>query len=302
MAVKEMMFIMLDSSGNVVWAKQGKTDSVSYAFHIYAEKEPKTLFFLHNKSVLDSTILIDSKSYSAIKGVSFFSKIDTVKKFKSNTVTNSIYSKFGRTILIDSFGNKLLASSYLSPFSVNGTQYKSSGGTDIALFNYDKHNTLKWVRTIGGAGNEGVYYIEKDSISNIYIAGYFSGKVKIHFDSKDSTHNKSEKKYKFYQEENTSLGNETAPLLTKCNDFFAYPNPTHSHLTIEASGYNCVKNSDLKITILDVAGRKFHSEDLYAHTTSKLSFDIEAYPKGAYIIEMVDKSTGQSYRFKFIKL
>lgn len=87
-------------------------------------------------------------------------------------------------LAVDSSGNVYAAGNYLGPIdfaqgSGGGSEYSSSGETDVFLTRFDPDGNIKWVKTWGGASSDTVSRIKCDASGNIYA---LSGlKSTVHF-------------------------------------------------------------------------------------------------------------------------
>ncbi|MDD5639774.1 MAG: hypothetical protein PHR47_03180 [Candidatus Pacebacteria bacterium] len=83
-------------------------------------------------------------------------------------VNSMSFSQDGNIIFVGSFNNLI---------NFQGIKLQSSGGQDIFFSKINPDGNIVFSKKIGGAGRDGGLSITIDSLDNIYITGYFSGKA-----------------------------------------------------------------------------------------------------------------------------
>jgi len=84
--------------------------------------------------------------------------------------------------------------------------------------------------------------------------------------------------------------------LNSNDDIYIYPNPASQSITI---AWQSAVRGDIAITITNVLAEKVYSQQLQTLNSKLQTFDISAFSKGVYIVELINGD--KIYRTKFIK-
>ncbi len=76
---------------------------------------------------------------------------------------------------VDSAGNVTVVGTVTGPMVIGGSTYYSKGGQDVFLASFDATGSLRWVKLLGGAGNDLGGAVAVDANGDLYLTGSFGG-------------------------------------------------------------------------------------------------------------------------------
>ena len=88
-------------------------------------------------------------------------------------------SDAGGRVAVDGAGNAHVTGYFSSSARFGGTVLTRVGGTDAFLAKYDATGSFRWVRQLGGAGDDAGRAVAVDPSGNIVVAGEFTGQFSI---------------------------------------------------------------------------------------------------------------------------
>jgi len=180
---RDISIIKLNSSGDLVWAKQfgGKFSDQAFALAIDAHRDVYVTGYFRDTTDFDpgkkSQLLYGNKSPDA-----FLIKLDT----HGNLIwATQVTQHADSTGLITTYCLKLDAENniYLLGKFVGATDFdpslkslilKSKGADDIFISKYDPKGKLIWVKQFGGQSEDEPYAMTMDREGNIYCTGSFT--------------------------------------------------------------------------------------------------------------------------------
>lgn len=78
---------------------------------------------------------------------------------------------------VDSSGNLYVAGEFTGSITIDGQTRTSAGGYDIYLAKFSASDSLIWLKSFGGSGDDQGLSLELDSTGNVLLAGYFEDSI-----------------------------------------------------------------------------------------------------------------------------
>ncbi|MCF8297459.1 MAG: SBBP repeat-containing protein [Saprospiraceae bacterium] len=178
-----MFVLMLDSSGNFVWAKSmGGGNSSTNGFSIISDKMSNIYVTgcFYNTTDFNPGIGITNLSSNGYADI-FVIKLDVLGNFKWAKSMGGIGYDYGYSIATDTLGNICLTGCFQNTVdfdpNIGVVNAASHGNSDFFIEKLDSSGNLIWVKTIGGNGGDIGADIITDSNNNIYITGSYMDTV-----------------------------------------------------------------------------------------------------------------------------
>ncbi|MHC0053385.1 SBBP repeat-containing protein [Actibacterium sp. D379-3] len=80
-------------------------------------------------------------------------------------------------ISVDPSGNTIISGVFRNKLTLGGTQMRSRGAGDIFMASISPEGKFRWVRQIGGPGDDNTFDLTTDASGNIYASGWYSQQV-----------------------------------------------------------------------------------------------------------------------------
>lgn len=162
-----------DSTGNVLWARQGGGTSDEYAYGIAANPAGEcsiTGSFYGSASF--SGIGLTSAGYTDVF-VARYDSAGTVQWARRAGSTMSQSAEQGSSVAVDAAGNCYVTGFFQGTASFGSSNLVSSGGKEIFIAKYDSAGTLVWAKKAGLVFDDSGNGIALDNSGNAYVAGTF---------------------------------------------------------------------------------------------------------------------------------
>jgi len=271
--------VKYDSSGNVVWAKNG-----DYGFTDFIADSISNLFITGCTSVSSSMNFGNQSLNYPSYGNSdiFIFKIDTSGNVIWIKSAGGANNETGASICADIFGNLYLTGSFDSPsitFGASTTVINTNSlgnYLDIFVAEYDTSGSVLWAKSAGGSGNDYGSCITTDVAGNIYVSGPFSGSSVIF--GTDTLYNSISPVIYTYI---AKLGSTITKIDKTLNNnlVIIYPNPTNEILNIRNA-----ENSELVIyNLLGETVLKTKCNSAFS------TINVSGLAEGTYIVKVVSE-------------
>jgi Secretion system C-terminal sorting domain len=302
-------------SGDTIWAKTFGGSKNDFAYGIYETQDLGLIIIGHTNSFGPGGMNV------------YLIKID----FWGNIQWSKTYGGPG-----DEYGYSIRQTTDNGYIIVGSTNSFGAGSKDVYLIKTDANGDTLWTKTYGGLSDETGYAIQQTSDGGYIITGnsnsFGSGKKDIYVIKTDANGN-SGGCHEFPT--NTLVNNvttiETIPILTinsgtitsssptivktaipsnssACdtavgirssiddeNRIQLFPNPTNGYFSILLNEIF----QKMNYTIFNLNGILIEQKKV--SSTSSINIDLSQYSSGIYFINLIDKTTGKSIRFKVIK-
>lgn len=312
-------------SGTCLWAKHMISESFNGGYN-GPEIKSDGLGNTYISGHFIGNIQFDSLSYSPTPLTQwiFLTKIDSLGNFLWLKIINGSYDEESGPMDVDSMGNVYMSGSFDAPganfdsyalptssasnftasydtdgnfrWAKYGNANMLCAATDGYFVNspgfitkYDSYGTLQWTKTVSGANNNAMTYIQP----SVFITGSYTGSVS--FDA-FSLSNPIAQLY---------IAKLSSPLTinikeTESNaDFSVYPNPTGRIVTLEISKFN----GKFILKLNNSMGKLVYSEELtIASNQFTKQIDLSNLSKGIYFIEMQSEGPQNSAKKQIKKL
>lgn len=172
----------LDASGNFVWAKAmgGISNDSGHSIALDTSGNVYTTGYFYGTA--DFNPGAGSYNLTSVAGGDIFiSKLDAFGNFVWAKVMAGTGSDFGRSIVVDSFGNVYTAGYFdgtvdFDPGAGNFT-LTTAGGFDIFISKLDTFGNFVWTKKMGGTTPDFGRAIAIDALGDVYTTGRFYGTV-----------------------------------------------------------------------------------------------------------------------------
>ena len=179
----DLFILKLDIAGNFIWVKQfggtGNTVSVSMAIDHFSN-----LYITGNFSGTSDMNPGTGVSNITSQGNNdvFVQKLDSNGNFIWVRNFGSVLADYGNRLMVDLIGNVFIIGNFQGTVDFNPgiSVYNliSNGGSDIFIQKLDSNGIFLWAKKFGStSSSEFNKNCTLDSLSNIYITGFFSGTV-----------------------------------------------------------------------------------------------------------------------------
>ena len=275
-----------DTSGNAVWAKQGggkRWDD--WAFDITTDSEGNVFVtgMFQDTAYFETDTLIAEIDQFGSGGRDIFI-------VKYNTAGNLLWVKqskgtdwgMGLGIDTDMEGNVYVTGYYQGPVYFDSIILPGTYNTyieNVFIVKYNADGSVVWAESAAnGRGND----IARSINGDIIVTGIFNDTSAFGTTELSSAGRDDIFIWNVCKTSSTNI-EENLPFVS---NYKIYPNPVGNKLYIE---YPDMKES-LNLTLYNTLGQVIHTVHLNA-STGKYMIDMEAYPKGVYIIRFADKET-----------
>jgi len=177
----DIFFAKYDASGNYLWAKSIGSTIDDYGFSIAVDDAGNvylTGFFSGTADFNPGAGTANLTSVGSSWDI-FFAKYDTAGNYLWAKSIGSTSFDLGRSIAIDGGGNVYVTGYFNGTADFNPgagiAMLSSVGSSDIFFAKYDAAGNYLWAKSIGSTSSDNGFSIAFDSISNVYLTGYFSG-------------------------------------------------------------------------------------------------------------------------------
>ena len=285
----DIFIAKFDTAGNAVWAKQGGGNEwEDYGMDITTDSNGNvfvTGVFQDTAYFETDTLIAEIDLFGTGGRDIFIAKYNAdgnllwVKQSKGTDLAT------GYGIATDMEGNAYVTGFYAGPAHFDSITLPGTYNTytaDIFVVKYNASGNAVWAESaVNGRGND----ITRSICGDIIATGSFSDTSAL-----GPTELISAGKSDIFiwnvckAEPCTSTNIEENPLIA--SNYKIYPNPVSNQLFVE---YTDVKES-LNLTLYNTLGQAVHTASVYG-SEGKYTIDMEAYPKGLYMIRFVDKGT-----------
>jgi len=268
--VYDMFLVKFNPSGTALWQKvvggsagdSGNSVAVDYSGNVYVSGvfESPTLGFGLGTLINAGGRDVFVAKYSNAGIIAWSNSI-------GGNLNDESYS-----LAADKLSNVYVSGAFQSSnLVVGGTPLTNSGNYDIFVVKYDSVGTSLWAKSAGGSGYEYAYSICNDTLSNIYLSGYFSspsltlGNTLTNAGGCDGFITK------------LAISSEVNTIENKM-DISIFPNPTLGQINFQMD-----YSENVQVTIFNVLGKCIYTNYF---DDSKCSIDLNAQPAGIYFIKI----------------
>jgi fibronectin type 3 domain-containing protein len=171
----DVFIAKLDSSGNVIWAKQAGGLGNDFGEAICADESGNPIIAGSFKGIA----FFDSVKIDAgISQKMFIAKYDALGNIiwvNGGEISNGTEEGFG--IATDVSGNILVTGAFDGTADFGSSVLTSAGYTDMFIAKYDSKGKVIWVKQAGGLGHQFGTDIVCDGIGNVFVTGTFENEL-----------------------------------------------------------------------------------------------------------------------------
>ena len=279
----DMFVAKLDTSGNVLWLKNGINTSADNGTVVQVDNNGN-VYVLGEFStgiIFDSFTLTSNGDYDL-----FLVKYNSSGQVIWAKNAGGIFNDWVVDLAIDASGGTYVIGEFYSPsFTFANTTYNNLGVwfsyADVFVLKYDAQGNEAWIKNIEGLGNDNGNGIAVNSLGEVYVTGAIEdtlggitnlGNFQLVGSGLDDF---------FFAKLASTVGlNEEY----HSDQLIIYPNPNTGIFNIEIAD----KDGNSLMEVYDVMGKKLVSSVVLTHKTE---IDISKNPKGIYLIKVVNGNT-----------
>ena len=172
---RDIFVLKLDSSGVALQVNRFGGLGNDFGESITLDSDGNIYITGHFKDEIEfeSGVVISPEGLSDI----FVLKLENDGDYLWVKTYGSYDSQQGQYITVDSTGNTYITGFFQGTIDFEGGDLTSAGGYDIFVLKLDSLGNYQWSKIFGGISNDYAYYIDTDSLNNIFITGHFQGMV-----------------------------------------------------------------------------------------------------------------------------
>ncbi|MCF8297063.1 MAG: SBBP repeat-containing protein [Saprospiraceae bacterium] len=177
---RDIFIQKLNSTGNLLWAKQIGGTSYDYGISIKTDASGNVYTTGSFSGTVDFDPGIGTVNLTSVGNADIFiQKLDPAGNLLWVKQMGGIYDDEGYSITTDAAGNLYTTGIFRGTVDfdpgVGTTNLISAGLDDVFILKLDTAGNLLWVKQMGGSSTDQVYSITTDAAGNIYTTGFFSG-------------------------------------------------------------------------------------------------------------------------------
>ncbi len=171
-----MFVTKLDSSGNVLWAKQSVGTDTDRGVSVATDMHGNVLvtgYFESPGITFGTVVLTNASAYSDI----FIVKYNAAGSVLWAKREGGAQGESGKDISCDTNGNIVVGGNFAGQsFSIGGNLLSNTGSPttrDVFFAKYDSSGNVLWAKCAGGIYNDFTWGIRTDATNNILLTGFF---------------------------------------------------------------------------------------------------------------------------------
>ena len=275
----DMFVAKLDTSGNVLWLKNGLNTSGDNGTVVQVDNNGNVyvLGMFSTGITFDSFTLTSNGDYDL-----FLVKYNSSGQVIWAKNAGGIFEDWVVDLAIDASGGTYVIGGFDSPsFTFANTTYNNLGVwfsyADVFVLKYDAQGNEAWIKNIEGLGNDNGNGIAVNSLGEVYVTGAIEdtlggitnlGNFQLIGAGLDDF---------FFAKLASTVGlNEEY----HSDQLIIYPNPNTGIFNIEIAD----KDGNSLMGVYDIMGKKLVSKVM---ATNKMEIDISMQPKGMYLIKVI---------------
>ena len=163
----------LDPTGVFVWAVGGGGYQSTFFRGIAVAKKGRSVVVgsFESKANFKSDVTSKGKTDMVVAA------IDAQGNFVWDASAGGTAYDYGRAVALDSAGNSYVTGSFQGQATFGSATVTATGGRDIFVAKLDNKGKFLWVRSAGGATDDGGTGVAVDPKGNVLITGAFRGQV-----------------------------------------------------------------------------------------------------------------------------
>jgi hypothetical protein len=171
-----LLVLKLDSSGKLKWASSSSSSSGMSGGKVAVDGKGRA----HVAGYFSGTWTVGSNTFvSGRKIDSFVAKLDASGKilWAFAAGSSSLGHNWPGAIALDSTGNSYVTGQVHGKATFGSTTLTASTSGDAYVVKLDSSGKPAWARTMGGSGGAGGAGLALDSGGNVYLSGWYKGKL-----------------------------------------------------------------------------------------------------------------------------
>lgn len=177
----DIFILKLDNAGNFIWAKQFGGLNSAYAAPIKLDASGNIYTTGYFRGTVDFNPGPATYTLNSVSGTfdAFVLKLDANGNFIWVKQLGGSSDDFGRGLDIDAVGN-IYSSGYFqgsADFDPDASIFYqiATGLNDVYVSKLDANGNFVWAKQLGGFNDDYSYALALDTLSNIYVSGWFTG-------------------------------------------------------------------------------------------------------------------------------
>jgi len=266
----DMFVARMDTSGNVIWAKNAMNTSSDWGRSIEVDN-------MGNSYVLGSFaagIIFDSFSLTTNGDIDLFLvKYDLLGQvIWAKSAGGSVNDWVNDLTLDDNGGAYVIGNTFSPTFAFANTSFSNLNNTlsfsEVFILKYDNLGNEEWLETVQNQADDEGNGITVSNIGEVYVTGGIQDFPGATVSVGGFSFNHIDQGDFFLAKLSSTVGFDEKE---KINNVSVYPNPTNTVINVN---YESRNNSDVIFTVFDLTGRIVKTKKINSQSQGKHSFSV----------------------------